>query len=394
VTDQTSTPRLSPWRFIVTFGVVSLLADLVYEGARSIVGPLLASLGASAALVGLITGVGEAAALVLRLGFGPLADRTRRFWALTIAGYTLTVVSVPLLGTTGVLWLACALVLAERVGKAVRSPAKDTLIAQATSAVGRGRGFAVHEAMDQIGALLGPLIVAATVAITGRYGPALVILTAPAVGVLALLVWLRLRVPDPVAYEKPNASQESGPLPRTFWLYGAFSALTMCGFATFAVLSFHLATRGVLPVAAIPVVYAAAMAVDAVAALASGWLYDRTGLRVLIAQPLLAVLVPVLAFTTSPAVAILGSLAWGASLGVQESTMRAAVADLVPGNRRATAYGMFAALYGGATAIGGLLAGALYQHSLTTLIILTALIQALALVLLLASGLTRSRQVV
>jgi MFS family permease len=378
--------NISAWRFIVTFGVVSLLADVVYEGARSITGPLLAALGASAALVGLITGLGEAAALVLRLVSGPLADRTQRFWALTITGYVVTVVSIPLLGVTGVLWLACALVLAERVGKAIRSPAKDTLLSQATGAVGRGRGFAVHEALDQIGALLGPLIVAAVVAITGRYGPALVLLSAPAVGVLALLLWLRARVPNPVVYERDDAQPPPGKLPPAFWRYAAFSALTMCGFATFGVLSFHLATRGIVPIALIPIVYAGAMAVDALAALASGYLYDRKGLRVLIALPLLAFLVPVLAFTTTPAVAIAGSLAWGASMGVQESTMRAAIADLVPTARRATAYGVFAATYGGATAIGGLLAGALYEHSLPALIIITAAIQTTALLMLLTRG--------
>src|SRR5215468_9683743 len=183
-----------------------MLADVVYEGARSITGPLLASFGASAALVGLVTGAGEAAALVLRLGSGPLADRTGRFWAWSIGGYALTVVSVPLLGVAGVLWVACTLVIAERVGKAVRSPAKDTLLSHATSAVGRGRGFAVHEALDQVGALAGPLLVAAVLATTGSYRPTLLVLAVPGVLVLGLLVWLRARVPNPGEYE-------NGPVP-------------------------------------------------------------------------------------------------------------------------------------------------------------------------------------
>ena len=156
---------------MLIFGLVSLLMDFVYEGARSITGPLLAGLGASAAQVGVVTGAGEAAALGLRLVSGPLADRTRRFWAWTIAGYALTAVTVPLLGLTGVLWAAGALVIAERVGKAVRSPAKDTLLSHATAATGRGRGFAVHEAMDQVGALIGPLIVAGMLAAHRRLRP-------------------------------------------------------------------------------------------------------------------------------------------------------------------------------------------------------------------------------
>ncbi|KGM15237.1 hypothetical protein N867_10640, partial [Actinotalea fermentans ATCC 43279 = JCM 9966 = DSM 3133] len=198
--------RLSAWRFVVAFGVVSLLADVVYEGARSVTGPLLASLGAGAVVVGTVTGAGEAAALVLRLVSGTLTDRTRRFWAWTIAGYAVTVISVPLLGVVGVLWAAAALVIAERVGKAVRSPAKDTLLSHATAVTGRGRGFAVHEALDQIGALLGPLVVGGMLALTGGdYGPALAVLAVPGVGVMALLLWLRARVPDPAAYEEDAA---------------------------------------------------------------------------------------------------------------------------------------------------------------------------------------------
>jgi len=434
--ETAAKPRLSPWRFVVVFGVVSLLADVVYEGARSITGPLLASFGASAALVGLVTGVGEAAALVLRLGSGPLADRTGRFWALSIAGYALTVASVPLLGVTGVLWLACALVIAERVGKAVRSPAKDTLLSHATSTLGRGRGFAVHEAMDQVGAFAGPLLVAAIIAATGSYRPALLWLAVPGVLVLALLLWLRAKVPDPAAYEPatPSAAPSAisgriahsagakrairgliavggvavggvavgggavgggavggggaasaAGLPRAFWGYAAFSALTLSGFATFGVLSFHLATRHLVPVAAIPLVYAAAMGVDALAALATGYAYDRKGRRVLVALPVLATVVPVLAFAGSPAVAVLGSLVWGAAVGVQESTMRAAVADLVPAARRATGYGIFAAAYGGAAVVGGVLAGTLYSRSVPALIVVTAAIQAASLALLLGT---------
>ncbi|MFF4505882.1 MFS transporter [Streptomyces sp. NPDC001401] len=382
-------PGMRPWRFVLVFGTVSLLADFVYEGARSITGPLLASLGASALVVGVVTGVGEAAALVLRLVSGPLTDRTRRFWTWTIAGYTLTVVSVPVLGLTGVLWAASALVIAERVGKAVRSPAKDTLLSHATAATGRGRGFAVHEAMDQVGALIGPLVVAGMLAATGDdYAPALGVLAAPGVAVLALLVWLRHRVPDPAAYEpgaEPTAAVAQGgraPLPRTFWVYAAFTAATLAGFATFGVLSYHLVERHLLPTAAVPVLYAAAMGADALAALATGWAYDRYGARTLAVLPVLAAGVPLLAFTDTVALVVAGALLWGAAMGVQESTLRATVADLVPPRRRATAYGVFAAVVGAGTLVGGILAGALYARSIPALIVVTVAIQALALVLL------------
>ncbi|MFE2493086.1 MFS transporter [Streptomyces scopuliridis] len=395
--------ELRPWRFVVAFGTVSLLADFVYEGARSVTGPLLASLGASALVVGVVTGVGEAAALVLRLVSGPLADRTRRFWTWTIAGYALTVVTVPLLGLAGTLWVASVLVIAERVGKAVRSPAKDTLLSHATTATGRGRGFAVHEAMDQVGALLGPLVVAGVLAATGGdYAPALGVLAAPGVAALAVLVWLRARVPDPTVYE-PAATPEPEPgpapradgkalsvrLPREFWVYAAFAGATLAGFATFGVLSYHLVERQLLPTAAVPVLYAAAMGVDALAALATGWAYDRIGPRVLTVLPFLAMAMVVLAFTDTTGLVIGGVLLWGAAMGVQESTLRATVADLVPPGRRATAYGLFAAVIGSAMLLGGVLAGALYAYSIPVLIGVTVAVQVLALVLLAA---TRSRR--
>jgi MFS family permease len=387
---------MRPWRFVVWFGTVSLLADFVYEGARSITGPLLASLGASALVVGVVTGAGEAAALGLRLVSGPLADRTRRFWGLAIAGYALTVVSVPLLGVVGVLWAACALVIAERVGKAVRSPAKDTMLSHATAATGRGRGFAVHEAMDQVGALVGPLVVAGMLALTGGdYGPALAVLALPGVAVLGLLVWLRARVPDPEAYEREvtphtgEAAERDGRLPAAFWTYAAFTAATTVGFATFGVLSYHLVERHLMTAAWVPVLYAAAMAVDAVAALATGWLYDRHGARVLIALPVLTAAVAVLAFTDTVAIVVAGSLVWGAAMGIQESTLRATVADLVPSGRRATAYGLFAGVVGVASLAGGALTGGLYGYSIPVLITVVVAVQVLALVLLAATPAAR-----
>ncbi|WP_199561878.1 MFS transporter [Micromonospora deserti] len=378
---------------MVWFGVVAMLADVVYEGARSITGPLLAHLGASALVVGVVTGVGEASALVLRLVSGPLADRTGRFWAWAIAGYALTVVSVPLLGLASVLWVAGALIIAERVGKAIRQPAKDTLLSQAAAVTGRGRGFGVHEALDQAGALVGPLAVAAVLAGTGGdYGPALLMLAVPGALALALVVWLRIRVPRPERYEQggtatparrtPPRRRDAGEvtrLPGTFWLYAAFAGLTMTGFATFGVLSFHLVTGGLLPASAVPVLYAAAMVVDAAAAVLTGWAYDRRGVVVLVVLPVAAAAVPALAFSATVGVAVAGVLVWGAVLGVQESTVKATVADLVGPGRRATAFGVFGAVVGVAAAAGGALAGGLYDVSVPLLVAVTAALQVVAL---------------
>lgn len=382
---------LGPWRFLSAFGVVSLLADVVYEGARAVTGPYLGLLGASALTVGLVTGLGEAVAFAGRLGTGVLADRSGAYWPLTLAGYTLTVVAVPLLGLTTALGLAATLVVAERAGKAVRAPARDVLLSHAAGAVGRGRGFALHEALDQAGAITGPLLVAAVLAATGgNYRPAFLVLAVPGAAALGVLLWLRARVPDPAGYEpatggraateaEPEGTRDAARLPRAFWSYLTFTVVATAGFAPFGILGFHLVNREVVPAAAVPLVYAAAMAVDAVAALATGWWYDRLGRRVLLAVPPLAAAVPALALRTEAVPAIAGVLLWGAVLGIQESTMRAAVADLVPAARRGTAYGIFAAGFGLATLAAGLLAGALYDRSTTVLVGVVVAVQAVAL---------------
>ena len=201
MTRTTTAP--TAWRVVWWFGFVSLAADMVYEGARSMYGPLLAALGASAVVVGAVTGAGEAMALMLRLVFGPVADRTGRYWTLTIVGYGLTAVCVPLLAVTPLLGgaglaVATGLVLAERAGKAVRSPAKSALLADAAGAVGMGRGLGVHKALDQVGAFAGPLLVAALIAVSaGDLRPGLAALAVPGALAMALLVLTRRRAPQP-----------------------------------------------------------------------------------------------------------------------------------------------------------------------------------------------------
>jgi MFS family permease len=373
-------------RFVVGFGVVALLGDFVYEGARSVVGPYLATLGASAAVVGVVTGAGEAVALVLRLASGPLSDRTRRPWPITIAGYAITMVAVPLLAATQLLWQAVLAVVGERFGKAVRSPAKATMLAAASAGIGRGRAFSIQEALDQIGAVAGPLLVAGMVALSG-YRLGFAVLAVPGAVALVVLALLRRAVPRPEAYESGPARPASSAggaasrwrFSRRFWGYGVFTALTMLGYATFAVLAFHLQVRHVLPSYQIPIVYAVAMGVDALAALGSGWVYDRIGLRGLIVLPVLAAVVPVLSFSTSAGLVWLGAVVWGAAMGVHESTMKAAVADLVPADRRGTGYGVFTTVYGLAWLAGAAVIGVLYGVSVGAVVVFVVVVQAVAL---------------
>lgn len=389
---------------MVAFGAVSLAGDMVYEGMRSIAGPFLGSLGASALLVGLITGAGEAMALLLRLVSGPLADRSGRYWSLTILGYAMTAVCVPLLavapfvGSVG-LALAAALILLERAGKAIRSPSKSALLARVTASVGRGRGFAVHKALDQVGSFAGPLVVAGVIALAGAQWPALAVLAIPGAVCLLLLFTLK-RHSDDASFEHEAAHPVEGvgtaaapvstiveprALPVHFYAFAASCALGTLGLMTFGVISFHLVDAGLATTAVVPLLYAAAMATEAVAALVTGFAYDRWGAPILFTLPAFIVAVPALALSDTWSLVLAGVLIWGAVTGVQDSTVKALVADLVPQRRLATAYGVFAAFQGIAALAGGTLAGGLYTDHHALLVVLVALAQVLSAGLLLVA---------
>ncbi len=374
------------WRTVLWLGVVSLLADLVYEGARSITGPFLESLGASALTVGLVTGAGEAAALGFRLFSGPAVDRSGRYWRWMVGGYALTAVCVPLmalapaLGAAGLVF-GSSMVLLERTGKAIRSPAKSVLLAVAARRVGRGRGFGVHKALDQTGAFLGPLLVAGVIALTMHTWAGLAVLAVPGAVALGVLAWMHRHVGDP-APQPDGAVASLEPLPRSFYVYAVACALTTVGLMTFGVISFHLVHEHLVTAALVPVVYAAAMAADAFSSLGTGFAYDRIGGGTLLVLPVVVAAVPALVFTDHVGLAVMGVLLWGAATGVQDSTVKALVADLVPQGRLATAYGAFAAFQAVAALVGGGLAGWLYDVQRGALVAVIVVAQAIAMVLL------------
>src|SRR6478752_5600924 len=396
--SQTGNWRHRLWGPVVGFGLVSLAADMVSDGARPLGGPLLAQLGASALFVGLVTGAAEAASQGLRLVFGPWADRTGKYWTFTMAGYALTVVCVPLLaltpfaGTAGMA-LAAVLIIGDRVGKAVRSPAKTVLLAAVAGPAGRGRGFAVHKSLDLAGALLGPLLVSAVLVATGSLSAAFAVLVVPAVTALTILVWLRRRIQDPGA---DTATADAGPpvgkaagrpasaFSSAFMLFAVAAFLWSAGLVAFGVISYHLTADVAVPVSVVPLLYAGAMGAAAVGALASGVLYDRAGAAVLLALPVLIAGVPVLALAPNAGLVLAGVLVWGAATGIQDSTVKALVADLVSQPRQGTAYGVFAAFEGAGALAGGALYGSLYGAR-PALIAAVAALQATALALLLVT---------
>ena len=391
---------LRPWHFVLAFGMVSLLADMVYEGARSIIGPYLATLGASATVVGLVAGAGEFIGYGLRVVSGYAVRRTQHYWTWTILGYAMTALSVPLIGVTGMIAPALLLYGTERLGKAVRAPAKDTLISYASARTGRGSAFGVHQALDATGAMLGPLLLAAVLGWRdGDYRLAFGVLVVPGVLVLVVLAWLRWRVPDPGAYE-PAATLPADPapvpvttsravLPYRFWQYAGAVAVLSCGIASFPLLAFHAQTTGLLSDPQIPVLFAVAMFVDGVSSLAMGRLYDRYGALTLLAVPVAASFA-VLAFADHVLWVWVGVGIWGVVNGVLDSTVKAVVTELVPGDARSVAFGWLAFVRGAGLLLAGGLLGVAYDHSRGAAMLLILVANAIALVAL-ASVLRRLR---
>lgn len=360
--------KKTAYRLIILFGIVAMLGDIVYEGARSVAGPFLFTLGASAFTVAFVAGFGEFAGYAIRIATGWMADRSKQYWAFVVAGYAL-IAAIPLLVLAGSWEVAALLLIVERIGKAVRSPAKDAVLSHATTAVGRGWGFGVHEALDQIGAVAGPLLFVLALAAGGTYRGGFALLAIPFALLLVALIIAWRSMPDPLAFERAaQAEEKSAALPdpvrkRQLLLYAIFTMLTMAGFIVFPLLAYHYKALSVIPDAEIPAFYAVAMAVDAIVALAAGKAYDRFGLPVLVAVPVIGIAIPLIAFSPAFIPALLGAVLWGASMGMQETVLRAAVADFTPAGRRGFAYGVFNTAYGAAWFIGSLVIGALYTVS-------------------------------
>jgi MFS family permease len=380
--------RSTALKFIVLLGVVSLLADMTYEGARSITGPYLAVLGASAAAVGTVSGFGELIGYALRFLSGYISDRTRRYWGITIFGYAVNLLAVPLLALAGHWPLAATLIIVERVGKAIRVPARDAMLSHATHQVGHGWGFGLHEALDQIGAVLGPLVVAAVLYFRAPYQVGFAVLLVPALLALAVLAVARYLYPNPRDLEVASPHIATKGFRPVFWWYLAAVALIAAGYADFPLIAYHFQKGLAMPSDWIPVFYATAMAVDAVSALICGRWFDRIGLTVLAIAAGLSALFAPLVFLGGAGLALLGVVLWGVGMGAQESVMRAAVAQLVPPDRRGVGYGVFNTGYGVFWFLGSALMGVLYDVAIPALVVFSVAVQIAAVVLLLA---TRSR---
>jgi MFS family permease len=357
--------RASALRFIVCLGIVSLFADMTYEGAHSIIGPYLKDLGATAFQVALIAGLGEMLGASLRFFSGRFADRTRAYWLITFSGYSMNVVAIPLLAIAPNWKVAAILIIAERTGKALRGPARDVLLSGATQEIGHGWGFGLHSVMDQTGAVIGPLLMVAAVARSHRFGPPFLWLAFPAVGTLLALTMARILNPDRLGKSKTQGPQA---LPRVFWIYVAAAGLLACGFVDFPLLAYHFESVHISTPVEIPLLYAGAMGVNGLTALLFGRLYDRFGLAILVFGILISLFALPLGFLGGPIGAIAAIACWATGLGAQDACLRSGIASVVSMNKRGGAFGAFNGVYGVMWFLGSLAMGLLYSRSLTGLV--------------------------
>jgi len=367
-------------QFVLLFGAVNLFADMTYEAARSVTGPFLATLGASAFVVGSVTGFGEFLGYALRLASGRLADRTRLYWPVTLLGYLVQMVSVPALALARVWPVAAVLVCLERSGRATRNPPRDVMLARAGEQMGRGWAFGVNEALDQIGAFLGPLLVAGVLAWRHSYSLAFGVLAIPALITLLLVLSARLRFPSAGRIERAPQTSTQGRYPRVYGWYCAAAGLVGFGFADYSLIAYHFSRTHVVAGIWIPIFYALSMAAGGVGSLVAGKLFDRVGLVVLVPITIIVAVYAPLAFLGGFALALVGALLWGVGLGAHESVMQAAVAHMVSSDRLGSAYGVFGAVFGIAWFIGSAALGAIYDRSVPWAIVLAVAAQLLAIV--------------
>jgi len=356
-------------RFIILIGVLSFFADFTYEGSRSIVGPYLATLQASGTIVGFVAGFGEFLGYGLRLFSGRWADASGRYWPITIFGYVVQMASVPALALTSSWPAAAALIVLERVGKAIRNPPRDAMLSHAgKQADGYGWAFGLHEALDQFGAMFGPLAVAAVLAHNGGYQEAFAVLLVPAVINLSLVLLARFLYPKPQDLERSPPATVRTDLPRIFWIYLLGAILVAAGFADYPLIAYHFTRAETVPGNWIAIFYSVAMAVSGMGSLVLGRLFDRYGFLVLVLLTLVSALFAPLVFLGGFWLALLGAAIWGLGMGVHESIIPAAVSPMISPHRRASAFGTFTAGYGIFWFLGSAVIGFLYDVSVPAVI--------------------------
>lgn len=393
--------------FIVLFGIVSLFSDMTHEGASSIRGAYLSLLGASAGTIGFISGLGELIGYSMRYVFGKLTDKTKKYWPMTILGYLLDIIAVPALALVGDHgWImACMLLVIQRIGKAIKKPAKDTIMSFAASQEGVGKSFGVQELLDQIGAFLGPVLLYIVMLFKTDgttfqiYSTCFAFLAIPGAITIILLFVTKHKYPNPEHFEPEPEEHVPFKMKKEFVLYISGISLFAFGFIDYSIIIMHVSktftgiasglaeTSSIVNSGTISLLYAGAMLVDAVAALFFGYMYDKKGVKSLVLSTIISApfAVFVFAFNSMPMV-LLGIGLWGIGMGAQESILKAAVTSMVPKTSRATGYGIFECSFGIFWFLGSWLLGVLYDINVLLMIVVSVATQLAAIPLYLYSA--------
>jgi MFS family permease len=320
-------------------------------------------------------GGGELLGYGLRLISGYLSDKTHRYWMITIIGYIINLFAVPLLAIANSWQIASLLIILERVGKAIRVPARDAMLSYATKQTGRGWGFGLHEALDQIGAVSGPLLIAGMLWLHEGYRTAFAVLLIPAMLALLFLLVTRVRYPRPQEMETISGGLQSTHFSKRYWIYIVAVGFVAAGYVDFAMIAYHFSKASIVASTWIPLLYAIAMAVDGLAALIMGRLFDIKGLSMLAVVTALASLFAPFIFVNNFYAILAGVILWGIGMGSQESIMRAVIPSLVAPQKRGSAYGVLNLVFGVFWAVGSAIMGFLYDISPLYLVIFSMVAQ-------------------
>ena len=377
----------SALQFVLIIGIANFFADFTYEGARGIIGPFLASLGASAAIVGFVAGLGELLGYGLRSISGYFADKTHRHWVFAFVGYAINMLAVPTLALTGQWQPAAGLVVAERVGRGIRKPTVEAMLSYAGKSIGAGWVFGLNEALDQAGATIGPLLMALVLYLNGGYRTGFGVLLIPALLCLATLVTARLLHPRPHELEEGAEHTFTTPnLTRAYWIYLAAGALIAAGFADFALIGFHFQKTNTVPANVIPVYYAVAMASSALASIPLGRLFDKFGANISLFAFLISAAAAPFVFLGRSYLALIGMILWGIGMSAQGSLFQAMLTGVIPPQKRSTAFGLFDTGYGIAWFLGSAAMGLLYDKSILAVALLSVVLQLAALPILIVAN--------
>jgi len=368
----------SAFAFVFTMGIVNLFADMTYEGASSINGPFLGMLGASAAFIGIISGVGEFLGYSLRFISGYIADKTGKYWPVTFIGYIINLLAVPALALAGNLPLAAGLVIAERVGRAIRKPSVESMLSYTTSELGKGWVYGLNTALDQTGATIGPLLIALVLVRKGDFRTGYALLLISAVLALGTLTVARFFFPRPSRLEEVPAAKLQG-FTNSYWLYMLAGGCVAAGLISFELISYHFSKTAVVPEHWIPIFFALAMGTDAIASLIFGRLFDRIGLTIVLIAFFLSSLFAPFVFLGNFSVALIGMILWGIGFGAQDTLLKALIASVLPKGQRNLAFGLFYTGYGTGWLLGSVTTGFLYMRSLPFMIAFSVITQLISL---------------